>query len=357
MPKEVVTNGIFHNEPPGSFEIEDPATTLPGRKNLRISLTPRCNLRCAHCHNEGQPPPWAARENLADYEVSVDTVGQLVTTAQHFGIQTVKLTGGDFGMYKHMEDLLHRLAHEWQEQMVGISWGVNTNGIPLIDTRKMGLVVESPLHKITFGIDSLLPGERSKPVSPVGIESRRLLESVVIPLTREWGGTGKKIRIDAVYTGNEPRILSIIEESLKHGIGANILEVNGVMGTRYETRARFLDFINQIAERFGLDPRFYPFLNQVYLYEASQTDPEKPKVKFFQDHCADLDCGNCRKIHMRVIPTGKHICAVPCFLQGQGKYIPLDRDGAIDLEAFKAAIPKLSVGPNGNGGGHERITL
>lgn len=172
MSKEVVTNAIFQNQLPGSFEIEDPATALPGRKNLRISLTPRCNLRCAHCHNEGQPPPWAARENLAAYEMSVDIVGQLVTAAQHFGIKTVKLTGGDFGMYHHMEELLGRLAGEWREQMAGISWGVNTNGIPLMDTRKMALVVESPLHKITFGIDSLLSSERSKPVSPVGIESR-----------------------------------------------------------------------------------------------------------------------------------------------------------------------------------------
>ncbi len=345
MSREIVTNDIFKNQPPGSFSIEDPATVLPGRKNLRISVTPRCNLQCQHCHNEGQPPPWVKRENLANYEMSVDAIGQLVTAAQHFGIKTVKLTGGDFEIYQHIEKLFSKIAHDWQRDMSEVSWGVNTNGIPLMNPRKLAMIIESPLTKITFGIDSFIPGEKSKPDSSVGIESRKLLNSVVIPLIEGWKGKNKKITIDMVYTGNEKRIMSVIEEGLKRGLGVNVLEINGVMGKAYDTRQKFIEFINKIANIFGFDPRFYPFLNQVYLYEPTETNPEKTKVKFFQDHCADLDCGNCRKIHMRVIPTENHICAVPCFLQGQNSYLPLDKDGVVNLELFKQAIPKLSVGP------------
>lgn len=345
MPREIVTDNTFINQSPGSFPIEDPATVLPGRRNLRISVTPRCNLRCPHCHNEGQPPPWTKRENLASYEMSVDMIGKLAMAAQHFGVKTIKLTGGDFGMYEHMEELFLRIAHDWQESMPEISWGANTNGIPLMNPRKLAMVVESPLTKVTFGIDSFLSGEKSKPDSQVGVESRRLLNSVVIPLADEWKGQ-RKITIDTVYTGNEPRVLSVIEESLKHGLGVNVLEINGVMGTKYDTRQKFMDFIGRVADSFGLDPRYYPFLNQIYLYEPTQTDPDKTRVKFFQDHCADLDCGNCRRIHMRVVPTGEHVCAVPCFLQGQGSYLPLDKNGVIDLELFRQAISKLSTGPD-----------
>ena len=346
MPKEVVSNSTYINQHPGAFPIEDPATILPGRRNLRISVTPRCNLRCPHCHNEGQPPPWTQRENLDSYEMPVDMIGQLVMAAQDFGIKTVKLTGGDFGMYRHMEELFSKIAHDWQKDMAEVSWGANTNGIPLINPRKLAMIIESPLTKITFGIDSLVPGEKSKPDSPVGIESGRLLSSVVIPLVDEWKGQDKKITIDTVYTGDEKRILSVIEEGLKLGVGINVLEINGVMGTRYDTRQKFMEFISKVADIFGLDPRFYPFLNQIYLYNPDETDQDKTKVKFFQDHCADLDCGNCRKIHMRVVPTGEHVCAVPCFLQGQGSYLPLDKDGAINLELFKQEIPKLSAGPD-----------
>lgn len=346
MSREIVTNSTFVNQLPGSFLIEDPATILPGRRNLRISVTPRCNLHCPHCHNEGQPPPWAERESLEKYEMSIDTIGQLVTTAQHFGIKTVKLTGGDFGMYRHMEDLFSKIVNDWQESMLGISWGANTNGIPLMSPRNLAMVVSSPLTKVTFGIDSFIPGEKSKPDSTVGVESRRLLDSVVIPLKDAWKGQSKKIVIDTVYTGNEPRILSVIEECLKHGLGVNVLEINGVMGTKYDTRQRFMDFIGRVADTFGLDPRYYPFLNQIYLYDNAEVDPDRTKVKFFQDHCADLDCGNCRKIHMRVVPTAEHVCAVPCFLQGQGSFIQLDKDGVIDLDLFRQAISKLSIGPD-----------
>lgn len=345
MSREIINNDIFKNQLPGSFAIENPATVLPGRKNLRISVTPRCNLQCPHCHNEGQPPPWERRENLINYEMPVDTIGQLVSTAQHFGIKTVKLTGGDFGMYQHMEELFSKIANDWQKDMSEISWGANTNGIPLINPRKLAMVIKSPLTKITLGIDSFIPGEKSKPDSPVGIESMKILNSVVIPLADGWRDKNKKITIDTVYTGNEKRTLSVIEEGLKYGLGVNVLELNGVMGKEYDTRGKFIEFINKMADAFGFDPRFYPLLNQVYLYEPTESDPEKTKVKFFQDHCADLDCGNCRKIHMRVVPTEDHVCAVPCFLQEQGTYLPLDKNGAIDLELFKQAIPKLSIGP------------
>lgn len=94
MSKEIITNSIFRNELPGTFSIENPATTLPGRKNVRISLTPRCNLQCEHCHNEGQSQPWSKKEELRKHEMSIDTVEQIVTIAQHFGVETVKLTGG-----------------------------------------------------------------------------------------------------------------------------------------------------------------------------------------------------------------------------------------------------------------------
>lgn len=362
MSKEIVTNSIFQNQPPGTFDIEDPATALPGRKNIRLSLTPRCNLRCPHCHNEGQPPPWARREQLNGFEASVDTIGQLVATAQGFGIKSIKLTGGEPGVYRHLEGLLHHLGNSWQEQFADIKWGINTNGIPLMNPHKMALLVESPLQKVTFGIDSLIEGEMSKPYHPtIGIEGRKLFQDVLIPMASEFAKTpGRSIKINVVYIGNEERVLSILRETMKYRpvVTMHVIEVNGVMGGRHETREPYIALINKIADLFGLEPRYYAPLNQVYLYEPGNPDGTKPAVKFFQDHCADLDCGNCRKIHMRVVPTPHGLCAVPCFLQTR-EVVPLTTDGIISLEKFRAAIPLLSVGPDWKArvNEHERISL
>lgn len=337
MPKEVITNSIFQNQPPGTFEIENPATILPGRRNIRLSVTPRCNLRCPHCHNEGQPPPWAKRTELDRYEVMVDSIAQLATIAQDFGVKSIKLTGGEPGVYRHLELLLDNLGNDWLQRFNGIRWGINTNGIPLANPRKLAMIVESPLQKVTFGIDTMLEGEMSKPYHPtIGMEAQKLFQDIVVPLAREFGQQpDRNIKINIVYTGNEERVLSVLKEAMKYRpvVIPHVIEVNGVMGTRYETRQAYLDLLNKVADLFGLEPRYYAPLNQVYLFEPEDTKAEKPAIKFFQDHCADLDCGNCRKIHMRVIPTLEGLATVPCFLQTR-EVIPLTTDGVIDAHKF-----------------------
>ena len=360
--KERITNEVFQNIPPEQIQVETSPTVMPGRRNLRLSVTPRCNLRCPHCHNEGQPPPLAKREQLSEYDVSVDSIGQLVATAQQFGVKSIKLTGGDPGVYRHLETLLGNLSNDWQEQFPGIRWGISTNGIPFLSPRKLGMMVDSPLQRVTLGIDSLIEGEMSKPYhSTIGAEGRKLFQDVVVPLAGEFEKTpGRDIKINVVYAGNEERVLSVLREAMKHRpvMTTHILEVNGVMGTKYETRQAYLALLNDIADLFDLEPYYYPSLNQVYLHEPGNPDKTKPAVKFFQDHCADLDCGNCRKIHMRVVPTPVGLAAVPCFLQTR-EVIPLTTDGAIDINKFRTAISLVSIGPDwkAKSNENERISL
>ena len=124
MPKEVVSNSTYINQHPGAFPIEDPATILPGRRNLRISVTPRCKSPMPTLPQRRTTSAVdTKRENLDSYEMPVDMIGQLVMAAQDFGIKTVKLTGGDFGMYRHMEELFSKIAHDWQKDMAEVSWG------------------------------------------------------------------------------------------------------------------------------------------------------------------------------------------------------------------------------------------
>lgn len=345
-----VDNSIFQNISPDQIEIENPPTSLPGRKNLRISLTPKCNLACSHCHNEGQPPPWANREELKKYEVSIDSIGQLIAIASQFGVKSIKFTGGDPGVYKPFDQLLSTISESWQEQFSNINrWGINTNGLPFLKKEKLAMLIESPLQRVTIGLDSVKLGERSKPSSPIGIEGQKLFQDLVVPLAQSWKGQpDREIKLNVVYTGDEERVLGVVNSGYQLGVGVNVIEVNGVMGTKHETRLAFLNLIKKISGLFQLEPKYYSPLNQVYLYERSTTSQSNatPPVKFFQDHCADLDCGNCRKIHMRVIPTQEGLAAVPCFLQTQGDTIPLTSDGQIDAQKFAQSILYLGIGPD-----------
>jgi MoaA/NifB/PqqE/SkfB family radical SAM enzyme len=228
----------------------------------------------------------------------------------------------------------------WRERYPGIQkWGICTNGGPFLASKKFEALVASRLDNISIGIDSVEPGEPSKPSSPVGVSGKRLIDEFVVPLLRRWDG--RSIKFDTVFTGDKQRVLNVIRAARRLGINVSVLEINGVMGTVHAKRSKFFELITETAQEHRLQPRLYEPLNEIYLYD----ERDKTPIKFYQDHCRDLDCGNCRKMHLRVSPTADGWGAVPCFLQAQSKTIPLMVDGELSGARFEDAIKYNGQGP------------
>lgn len=57
-------------------------------KNLRISLTDKCNLKCIYCHREGE-------ERKGSCELSIEDIKLIAEAAKDLEISKVKLTGGE----------------------------------------------------------------------------------------------------------------------------------------------------------------------------------------------------------------------------------------------------------------------
>jgi cyclic pyranopterin phosphate synthase len=55
--------------------------------NLRISLTPTCNLSCIYCHKEGEKSP--------GNQISAGEIAEVLRVAAVFDIRSVKFTGGE----------------------------------------------------------------------------------------------------------------------------------------------------------------------------------------------------------------------------------------------------------------------
>ncbi|MDD1711156.1 MAG: radical SAM protein, partial [Methanoregulaceae archaeon] len=55
--------------------------------NLRVSLTPKCNLSCIYCHKEGEESP--------KDQLSVEEIAEILRVAAKFEIRSVKFTGGE----------------------------------------------------------------------------------------------------------------------------------------------------------------------------------------------------------------------------------------------------------------------
>ncbi len=316
---------------------ESQGPTIPGRQDLRISLTRSCNLRCQHCHNEGQIAPWKGGKDVEP--VSVESIVNLIRFASQYGVKSVKFTGGDPGVYRAFAELMAAIPSLRAEYPGIKKWGISTNGVPFLNPRKYEVLANSALDNICIGIDSVDPGEFSKPSSPVGVLGKKVMDGFVSRLSADWAD--RDIKINVVFTGNRDRVLNVVRAARSLDVNVSVIEVNRVMDVAYDVRRTFLDIASQLATDYGLEPRLYEPLNEIYLYDKAGGSP----IKFYQDHCTDLDCGNCRKVHLRISPSGQGWGAVPCFLQTQADVIPLVVDGKLSRKRFEDVIRLNGTGP------------
>src|SRR5687768_17219314 len=93
-------------------------------RNLRLSVTDRCNLRCQYCMPEAEYV-WLPREDLLHFE----EISGLVDVFMGLGVDHVRLTGGEPLLRRNLAALV---------SMLSIKSGLNdlaltTNGILLTD--------------------------------------------------------------------------------------------------------------------------------------------------------------------------------------------------------------------------------
>ena len=74
-------------------------------RDLRVSLTDRCNFRCFYCLPHGEPPI-APKEQMLSYE-EIEYVCDIFVS---LGIQKIRLTGGEPMMRRDIETIIEKLS-------------------------------------------------------------------------------------------------------------------------------------------------------------------------------------------------------------------------------------------------------
>src|SRR5262249_23004802 len=146
-----------------------------------------------------------------------------------------------------------------------------TNGTPFLNPKKFKALVDAKLTDISIGIDSVEPGELSKPSSTVGIEGTALIERFVVPLIAAW--KGNTIKFDVVFTGDERRVLNVIKAGRELGVDVSVIETYTVMDSFPDVRAAFLRLIERVAQDHRLEPRLYEPINEIFLYDPKGYAP------------------------------------------------------------------------------------
>jgi GTP 3',8-cyclase len=113
-------------------------------RNLRLSVTDRCNLRCQYCMPEADYL-WLPREDILQFE----EIDRLVDRFLALGVDKVRLTGGEPLLRRELPDLVARLARKPAIRDLAMT----TNAVllkPAADDLK-----RAGLHRLTISLDTL----------------------------------------------------------------------------------------------------------------------------------------------------------------------------------------------------------
>lgn len=128
---------------------EGPLLDRRGRsvRDLRISVTDRCNFRCIYCMPReifDKDYPFLPRNQLLSFE-------EIHTIARRFvalGVRKIRITGGEPLLRKDVERLIAMLA-----RLDGVELTLTTNGVLLPKLART--LRDAGLHRVTISLDAL----------------------------------------------------------------------------------------------------------------------------------------------------------------------------------------------------------
>ena len=115
-------------------------------RDLRISVTDRCNLRCRYCMPE-EGMAWLPRSEILSFE-EIERVARVCV--ERFGFESIRVTGGEPTVRAHLPVLVAKLA------ALGVDLAMTTNGVSL--GLLAGDLREAGLRRVNISCDSLRPG-------------------------------------------------------------------------------------------------------------------------------------------------------------------------------------------------------
>ncbi|MCX8017362.1 MAG: GTP 3',8-cyclase MoaA [Rhodocyclaceae bacterium] len=215
-------------------------------RDLRISITDRCNFRCVYCMPKtvfGRDYPFLPRAELLSFE----EIARLARLFAARGVKKIRLTGGEPLLRHGVEKLIALLA-----AIPGLDIALTTNGSLL--AQKAATLAAAGLQRVTVSLDALddavfkRMNDADYPVAKVldGIEAaaaaglvpvkincvvkRGLNEGEIVPLARHFRGSG--------------HILRFIE----------YMDVGSSNGWRLDEVVPSAEVLRRIGEHFPLEP-------------------------------------------------------------------------------------------------------
>ncbi len=177
-------------------------------RDLRISVTDRCNFRCTYCM-PAEGMTWLPREDLLTFE-EIERVARVCVT--RFGFDGIRLTGGEPTVRAHLTVLVERLAR------LGVDLAMTTNGTT------MRLLAEdlkaAGLRRLNISCDSL-DADRFYQMTRRD-DLKKVLDGIAS--AKEAGFDPIKINVVLMRGVNDDEIVDFASFGRENGVGVRFIE-------------------------------------------------------------------------------------------------------------------------------------
>jgi GTP 3',8-cyclase len=212
-------------------------------RDLRVSLTDRCNFRCFYCLPHGEPPI-APKEQMLTYE-EIEFLCEIFVS---LGIEKIRLTGGEPMMRRDIETIISKLS-ALKPQLQDLA--LTTNGYFLPDRAQA--LKEAGLDRVTISLDSL---KREKFKQTTGVDVLdRVLEG--ISAAQRAGLVPVKVNAVIVRGHNDMEVADFAAFAREHDVQMRFIEFMPLDSGHDWSRDDVVsgrEIFQRINERFPLVP-------------------------------------------------------------------------------------------------------
>jgi len=218
-----------------------PLADVHGRflRNLRVSVTDRCNLRCGYCMPE-EEYVWLPREDILHF-------GEIATLADVFldlGVDKVRLTGGEPLLRRDLPRLVRMLAARPRIRDLAMT----TNGVLLAEHAPA--LKAAGLHRVTVSLDTLDP-QRFARLTNRSTHAQVLEGIASVPRA---GFTGTKLDTVVMRGVNDDELAALVE--FGKGVPAEVrfieyMDVGGATRWSLDQVVGRTEMLERLERRYG----------------------------------------------------------------------------------------------------------
>ncbi|MEQ8840135.1 MAG: GTP 3',8-cyclase MoaA [Acidimicrobiales bacterium] len=210
-------------------------------RDLRISVTDRCNFRCAYCMPE-EGMQWQRREDLLTFE-EIERVARIMV--ERYGVDGIRLTGGEPTVRAKLPVLVEKLA------ALGVDLSMTTNGVSLAvlaaDLKAAGL------RRVNISLDSLRADRFLE------LTRRDELDRVLagIEAAKEAGFDPVKINVVVMKGINDDEVIDFAHFGRTHGVVVRFIEFMPLDADEIWNNDRVLtqdEILTTLRTEFELEP-------------------------------------------------------------------------------------------------------